>query len=362
MSLSFARRAGVASVAAVAVVSLASVAPSPPSPPAPSLSSAGSTTAVAAATTRGVAAGDGLAVIAAAVAKGSYSFLAVDGGKPVRWDPCAPIRYRVNLNGAVPSSELTRVKAGFTATGRALGGVRFVYAGTTTVVPDRGDEAVEARTDVVFAFAEPGSGARRSSMLGGTAGLGGFSWSSGSVGGDGLAAARATSGFVVIDARQVRRMDRRTRTSLYLHELGHVAGLGHTNDRRQVMYPTLRTLPQRFVAGDLAGLKRLGRSAGCIQLPGTPAAPAFTVSGGELVISVPPVRSVSGRVTYVLNSNVFEADGAESGAPTFRVPLAALATTWSGSGVFWVSAKNSAGQVSGPQAEYPVEPVPEPQP
>jgi hypothetical protein len=40
-------------------------------------------------------------------------------------------------------------------------------------------------------------------------------------------------------------------------------GLGHTSDKRQIMYPTL-TKYASYGAGDRTGLRKVGRSAGCI--------------------------------------------------------------------------------------------------
>ena len=43
-------------------------------------------------------------------------------------------------------------------------------------------------------------------------------------------------------------------THLYLHELGHIFGLGHANSPANVMYPTLGTLTD-LGAGDRAGAR-----------------------------------------------------------------------------------------------------------
>lgn len=57
---------------------------------------------------------------------------------------------------------------------------------------------------------------------------------------------------------------------IVLHELAHVVGLGHTRDPAQLMYPETTehtTRPVRFGDGDLAGLRLLGRAAGCLRTP-----------------------------------------------------------------------------------------------
>lgn len=58
-----------------------------------------------------------------------------------------------------------------------------------------------------------------------------------------------------------------SRGSLYLHELAHVVGLGHTDDRGQLMHPD-GAFGDRFAAGDRAGLALLG-SQGCLPVPAT---------------------------------------------------------------------------------------------
>lgn len=60
---------------------------------------------------------------------------------------------------------------------------------------------------------------------------------------------------------------------ILLHELAHVAGLGHTSDVTSLMYPdaaqqTIR--PTGFSKSDLTGLRYLGKEAGCVQSPPLP--------------------------------------------------------------------------------------------
>jgi hypothetical protein len=302
-----------------------------------------------ASTQEGVSA-DAVTTAAAGTATGGkYSFLSTWGGKPVRWDPCAPITYRVNLNRSAPAAEIRYIQAAFAELGRSLGGVRFVYTGVTGVVPDKADDAKAARTNIVVAFAAPGSGRARSSMLSGReAGRGGFgstSWSSG----DGANVPIAKAGSMVVDARKFRTMNRKTRTALYLHEIGHVLGLGHASDRGQLMYPTLlNSGPRTYASGDRVGLKRLGKAAGCLQVPARATAPRFTVSGDNLVISVPAVRSVSGTPQYRLNSHNLVSLSRTSATPTFTIRRSAV-----GRGAkFSVTATNRVGQSTGPAGTF----------
>ena len=60
-----------------------------------------------------------------------------------------------------------------------------------------------------------------------------------------------------------------TRGNVILHELGHATGLEHVSNRSALMNPTVTSsTPNGFGPGDRAGLKRLGRSAGCVPVPG----------------------------------------------------------------------------------------------
>jgi hypothetical protein len=192
-----------------------------------------------------------------------YLLMQPDGVTPIRWNPCRPLHYRISLGGLVPASEVARVRAAFGAAGAALGGVQFSYDGPTTVVPDTVDDAGRAGADIVFAFSLPGSGPARSALLTGwEAGRGGFA-ATGAAGAQGRDAQHPTHGSIVIDAAKWKIMTRHDRTVLYLHEIGHVAGLDHPADGHQIMTSGAYDLPARYQTGDLAGLATLGRQAGC---------------------------------------------------------------------------------------------------
>lgn len=73
----------------------------------------------------------------------------------------------------------------------------------------------------------------------------------------------ATSGALDI-APRARSLDARRYLNLLMHELGHVMGLDHVRTPTQVMYHRVSTRTH-WGAGDLAGLRSLGRPAECAQ-------------------------------------------------------------------------------------------------
>jgi hypothetical protein len=218
----------------------------------------------------------------------AYAFLRVkaDGCSPVRFNPCEPVHYIQNA-AAAPPEVVADVHEAFRRLSRATG-ITFVDDGFTdeTVrtgpyVPDRygprwapililwehfppeqtsgerqvlgqttpyreGDVIVSGRlrfnvdayndeatkTPIRYGFGpEPGTGS-------GAIGRNAISW-----------------GRIV------------------LHELAHVAGLGHTRDKGSLMYPdaaqqTVR--PADFAPPDLLGLRYLGKEAGCLTTPPVP--------------------------------------------------------------------------------------------
>jgi len=198
-----------------------------------------------------------------------------------RWNPCQrDIVYRVNAWLAAGTyvgrqAAIADVIAAVDLVHEATG-INFRYAGTTPYIPTGPNWANSTTSggepaEIVIAWTD----ARHPSTLlaGGAAGTGGFALRARTITG-GTLLGNIGRGFVLLNAAQNRYFKPGfgggvTRGELLLHEIGHAMGLGHTGLRTQIMYPVMisRTTT-RYGSYDLAGLARLGRKAGCVNIPG----------------------------------------------------------------------------------------------
>lgn len=193
----------------------------------------------------------------------------------LRWNGCQTITYKVNL-ADVPTSARPAVLEETHAAFRVIAaktGFAFVYRGATDEVPRTGSTPGQS-AEVVVAYTSPAK--TNYPLADATAGYGGFSsnswWSrTGSVTTYGAA---ITRGMVVIDTPQVLKSFKpgfgagATRGNLLLHELGHAFGLQHIDQSSQLMYSSLTSrTPNGFASGDVAGLAKVGKGAGCITVP-----------------------------------------------------------------------------------------------
>jgi Matrixin len=200
----------------------------------------------------------------------SYT-LHYSGGKVIRWNSCRTIHYRVNVAHA-PKGALADVR---TAVGRVASatGLKFFYDGATSAIPQSSYgtslNPTTAVPRIVIAWAAPGKGAGHSNLLSsdsreiGVGGYRAYSWRRGSA----VHRLRILAGFVVISTKSNALKGGfgpgPDRGGLLLHELGHAVGLGHTQDKTQIMYPVLGPYAS-YGAGDRTGLHKVGSAAGCI--------------------------------------------------------------------------------------------------
>jgi len=223
----------------------------------------------------------------------------------VRWAPCTVtstgavrthyITYRINTAG-VPSR--VRLVQNALAKVSAASGLHFRYLGKTTYIPhnavlhyrsgnrfvfDAAQERARTGAELVIAWAK---GSASNLLTPSEAGVGTVSWS-----GNYKAQLRIVQGAVVMRRGVSLKPGFTAGASvgaLLLHELGHAVGLNHVSLKSQIMYPTVGSWSRGWYHyGDLAGMRAVGRPAGCFRTaesaPANPAAIAraagVTVTG-----------------------------------------------------------------------------------
>jgi hypothetical protein len=195
-----------------------------------------------------------------------YKFSSYVAGKPVRWDPCKTIYWQFRTTGA-PTGARTVVRAAV-ARVAYLTGTTWVEKTATTATPTSAwlPKSTTAVKPVLIGWTDAAHSDllrnRPSSVLGVTR----TAYFGATV--EGVQKAATKAAVVALD-----RTDKLPLTgivswrSVLLHELGHGMGLDHVGTTSQLMYPVLGHSLKDFGSGDRAGLYKLGRSAGCINLP-----------------------------------------------------------------------------------------------
>jgi hypothetical protein len=200
-----------------------------------------------------------------------FAFMAIRAGEPIRWNPCEPIHYVVNV-GAAPAGSLQDVNDAVLRLSRATG-IAFVFDGLSDEIAARPREVFQPErygdrwAPVLVGWVDP----RTSS----------FDFAP-----DGHEAAGVAgplfpdpgphdiyvSGVVAINVADPNMPgfgSPGAQGPVVLHELAHVLGLGHFTAQGELMEPSGGGMTG-FGPGDLEGLRELGLSAGCLTTPPTP--------------------------------------------------------------------------------------------
>jgi hypothetical protein len=215
----------------------------------------------------------GAAATAQVAGDGTFSFLSRDDrGAPLRFDPCRPVRYTINPAGA-PSGAIDDVHEAFRRLGAATG-ISFAYAGATTETHLRigsGERSsyqparygADHWVPILVSFAtekdEP-------ILAGNVLGYGGSTsyWTESSD-------PAYVTGEIVLD-RDLSLVQPgfgagMSRGNLVQHELAHVIGLDHVDDRGEIMFASISDQsPDGYGPGDREGLRQLGVAAGCLAI------------------------------------------------------------------------------------------------
>lgn len=201
---------------------------------------------------------------------GSFRFLERVGGAPVRWDPCDPITYAVNVAGG-NSPVRPDLKEALRRVTRATG-IEFRSVGTTAETFIRAYqrmryEGVVRKAELIMIWVDHDAYMKILHLLRDPRPSIAFAKTMAGLFAD---QDQYFGGIIVMDAEATSTPGfgyRYAHGSVLLHELGHIMGLDHVRDPNQLMYsgrhPNFSV--RVFGPGDLEGLRRLGEDAGCLD-------------------------------------------------------------------------------------------------
>jgi hypothetical protein len=183
-----------------------------------------------------------------------------DRTTPVTWSPCRPIHYVVRAANA-PRGGAGIISAAIATVSKATG-LDFVSDGATSEAPSEDRQPYQPDVygnrwaPVVIAWATADEVPDFGVDVAGEAGPLVIGLADGDL--------VDVSGRVYLDAAKFRtlvttRQGRAVAQAIVLHELGHLVGLAHVNDKAQLMFPRAQVAQVTYGPGDLAGLQSLGR-------------------------------------------------------------------------------------------------------
>jgi hypothetical protein len=205
----------------------------------------------------------------AALTSSSYRFSSILDGAPVRWNPCQAIHWRANVaRGPVGGLDVLKAAVAHIA---YQTGTTWVYDGVTATAPTTAylpKTPTNANKPVLIGWTD---GTASDLLRGRPAQVLGMTRTVWFGVDDGMGHRAAATRAAVVALDRTDRLPLRGAQSwsaTTLHELGHVMGLDHPADPRQLMAATLPNVAS-YQTGDNTGLTRLGRAAGCVVIPGT---------------------------------------------------------------------------------------------
>jgi len=197
-----------------------------------------------------------LAAPPVATGTGSFAYMQTQrGDRPVAYDPCRPIEYVVNDSLAPGGAD--RLLDSALEEMSAATGLVFRYSGNTEDLPQRRPAAITAKArPVLIAWTTP---EEVPDLDGDIAGVAGSAARAHDLSGD----LRYVTGMVALDAPQLREILSRPMgaeqvRAIILHELGHLVGLAHVEDSRELMFADNVGM-LGLGSGDRQGLAALGQ-------------------------------------------------------------------------------------------------------
>lgn len=191
--------------------------------------------------------------------KRAYRYL---GDQRARWNSCSEIEWTFNPRHA-PRHGLKQVKAGIRRI-HAATGLEFDYQGRTSDAANPLGDHVRG-ADVVIGWRSK----RTFRRYGGArvVGVGGSRSSSGYRDSQGRTSKIVQGGVILNAGFDLRSGFGRGVTwgEVIIHEVGHVVGMGHSPASNQIMYYSTTRYDASWGAGDLAGLRTLGDTRGCLH-------------------------------------------------------------------------------------------------
>lgn len=193
----------------------------------------------------------------------AYTIAHLVNGRPLHWDACTPIHWKFRAAGA-PAGGLAVLTTAVAQIARQTS-TRWVYDGVVRDIPATRafPTSPNAAPSVLIGWAD----SRTTDLLAGQAkavlGVTRTQWFTSTTNGVDQGA-WLSSAVIALD--RTDRLPLRGGVSwltVALHELTHAMGLNHAGSSRQLMYPILQPALGGLQSGDVAGLRRVGRAAGC---------------------------------------------------------------------------------------------------